>query len=59
MWRLISLHWPKLSAVGLLYCALAAGVGYLTNLQLDEMHNQARHQAIPLHSYYSLNDLTP
>lgn len=59
MWRFMSLHWPKLSVVGILYCGLAAGLGYLTNLQLDEMHNQAKHQAIPVQLSHRLNDLNP
>lgn len=59
MWRFMSLHWPKLSAVCLLYCGLAAGLGYLTNLQLDAMQNQAQNQLVPVHFSYGLNALNP
>ncbi|AXY67951.1 hypothetical protein D3A95_06960 [Thermosynechococcus sichuanensis E542] len=59
MWRFMSLHWPKLSVVGILYCGLAAGLGYLTNLQLDAMHNQAKNQAISVQLSHSLNDINP
>ncbi|RMH65188.1 MAG: hypothetical protein D6676_08020 [Cyanobacteria bacterium J003] len=59
MWRFMSLHWPKLSAVCLLYCGLAAGLGHLTNLQLDAMQGQAQNQLVPLELSYRLNALNP
>lgn len=59
MWRFMSLHWPKLSVVCILYCGLAAGLGYLTNLQLDAMHTQAKNQAISVQLSHSLNDINP
>ncbi len=53
MLRFMSLHWSKLSALGVLYCILAAGLGYLTNLQLDAMQEQAN----ALQLTHSLNAL--
>lgn len=40
MIRFFSHHWPQLSALGVFYCLLAAGLGYLTNAQLDAMQTQ-------------------
>ncbi|WP_448514520.1 hypothetical protein [Parathermosynechococcus lividus] len=53
MLRFMSLHWSKLSALGILYCVLAAGLGYLTNMQLDAMQDQAN----ALQLTHSLNTL--
>ena len=52
MLRFMSLHWSKLSVLGILYCSLAAGLGYLTNMQLDAMQDQVN----ALQLTHSLNE---